>query len=134
MALSKVGGGSQVGDGNIAEVQLFSQGDVASGFTSAATFTAANLTAGILSVTPGSNPIAYTLPTVAALETALVNVHNGSSFDFSVINLASATNVADMTTATGWTLVGAVGISAASSGTFRARKTGDSAWSLYRLA
>lgn len=134
MALSSIGGGYQVGDGNNNEVKLTSQGDIASGFTSAATFTAANVATGILSVTPGSNPIAYTLPTVADLEAALVNVHVGSALDFSIINLASSTNVANVTTNTGWTLVGAVGVSAASSGRFRARKTGASAWSLYRLS
>lgn len=133
MALPKIGGGRQFGDGNVNEMVLGSQGDIASGFTTAATFTAANIATGILSVTPGSNPIAYTLPTVADLEAALVNVHTGSAFDFSVINLASATNVANLTANTGWSSVGALGVAAASTGQFRARKTGDSAWTVYRI-
>lgn len=133
MAFPSIGGGRQLGDGNTNEVVLGTQGAPASGFASAATFTAAQLVTGILSATPGANPIAYTLPTVADLETLLVNAKIDSSIDFSLINLASATNVANITTNTGWTLIGAVGVAAVSTGRFRARKTGDNAWSLYRI-
>ena len=130
MALAKIGGGYQVGDGNV-EVKLGVQGDITSGLTSAVTLTAAQLGTGIISATPGS-ALNYTLPTVADLEAALVNVHTNSSFDFSVINL-SASYVGTLATATGWTLVGAMGVAVSSSSLFRARKTGDAAWTLYRI-
>jgi hypothetical protein len=35
---------------------------------------------------------------------------------------------------TGWTIVGAAAVAAATSGQFRARKTGDGAWTAYRIA
>ena len=37
-------------------------------------------------------------------------------------------------TATGWTLVGTMAVTEGTSGHFRARKTGDSAWTCYRIS
>jgi hypothetical protein len=37
-------------------------------------------------------------------------------------------------TATGWTLVGAMAVTEGTSGHFRARKTGDGSWTLYRIS
>ena len=131
MALSSSGGGYQVGDGNVTEVKLFTQGDITSGLTSAVTLTSAQLATGIISATPGS-ALSYTLPLVTDLEALLVNAGNNASFDFTVINLSGA-NIGTVATNTGWTLVGAMGVAVSSSGRFRARKTGTAAWTLYRL-
>ena len=131
MALSSSGGGYQIGDGNVTEVKLFTQGDITSGLTSAVTLTSAQLATGIISATPGS-ALSYTLPLVTDLEALLVNAGNNASFDFVVINLSGA-NIGTVATNTGWTLVGAMGVAVSSSGRFRARKTGTAAWTLYRL-
>ena len=131
MALSSSGGGYQVGDGNVTEVKLFTQGDITSGLTSAVTLTSAQLATGIISATPGS-ALSYTLPLVTDLEALLVNAGNNASFDFTVINLSGA-NIGTVATNTGWTLVGAMGVAVSSSGRFRARKTGTAAWTLYRV-
>lgn len=131
MALSSSGGGYQIGDGNVSEVKLFTQGDITSGLTSAVTLTSAQLATGIISATPGS-ALSYTLPLVTDLEALLVNAGNNASFDFVVINLSGA-NIGTVATNTGWTLVGAMGVAVSSSGRFRARKVGTAAWTLYRL-
>ena len=131
MALSSSGGGYQIGDGNVSEVKLFTQGDITSGLTSAVTLTSAQLATGIISATPGS-ALSYTLPLVTDLEALLVNATNNASFDFVVINLSGA-NIGTVATNTGWTLVGAMGVAVSSSGRFRARKVGTAAWTLYRL-
>ena len=131
MALSSSGGGYQVGDGNVTEVKLFTQGDITSGLTSAVTLTSAQLATGIISATPGS-ALSYTLPLVTDLEALLVNAGNNASFDFVVINLSGA-NIGTVATNTGWTLVGAMGVAVSSSGRFRARKVGTAAWTLYRV-
>mgnify|MGYP003646597082 CR=1 FL=1 len=136
MPISNIGGGSQVGDGNLAEVTLYPVPAPATA-TATATLTAAQITNGILLGSPGSSAAAYTLPTCAVLDAALANAKIGSSFDFSVLNVdGSGSGVITMTTNTGWTLVGLMTI-VATAGTaqvFRARKTGDAAWSLYRFA
>ena len=136
MTISNIGGGSQIGDGNLNEVVLAA---VPAPVTAAgdATLSVAQLTNGILLGSPGSSAAAYTLPTCATLDAALGNAKVGSSFDFSVINVnGSGSGVITVTTNTGWTLVGLMTV-VATAGTaqgFRARKTGDATWSLYRVA
>lgn len=138
MALPSVGGGQQIGDGNIAEVKLGTQPAPATA-TSTATLTIAQLVTGILLGSPGSSAAAYTLPTVAQTEALLVNAKVDSSFDFSVTNVdGSGSGVITMTGggSTGWTVVGlaTIAATAGTTGAFRARKTGVGAWSLYRLS
>ncbi len=136
MAISNIGGGSQIGDGNLNEVVLAA---VPAPVTAAgdATLTVAQLTNGIILGSPGTSAAAYTLPTCALLDAALGNAKVGSSFDFSVINVnGSSSGVITVTTATGWTLVGLMTV-VATAGTaqaFRARKTGDATWTLYRVS
>ena len=136
MAISNIGGGSQVGDGNLAEITLYPVAAPATA-TATATLSVAQLTNGILLGSPGSSAAAYTLPTCAVLDAALGNAKVGSSFDFSVINVdGSGSGVITVTTNTGWSLVGLMTV-VATAGTaqgFRARKTGDATWSLYRVA
>tara|TARA_R110000868_G_scaffold294619_1_gene555127 strand:+ start:553 stop:951 length:399 start_codon:yes stop_codon:yes gene_type:complete len=132
MPIPSVGGGYQFGDGNINEVDIFPQGDITSGLTSAVTLTAAQVATGIISATPGS-ALNYTLPLAADMDTLFSNAKPSSAFDFTVINL-SASNIGTIATNTGWTLVGGMGVAVSYSGRFRARKTGTGTWTLYRLS
>ena len=141
MALPNGSGGYQVGDGNTGEIQFVAQPTPTSIAAGAATLTAAQLATRIILGSPGSSAAAYTLPTAALMDAAFSSMPNNSSFDFTVINVdGSSSGVITMTTATGWTIgtSGSLGLMtvAATAGTsvsFRARKTGDAAWSMYRL-
>ena len=134
MPIGTIGGGYQVGDGNLAEVALNVLPAPVTA-TATANLTVAQLTNGIILGSPGASAASYTLPTVAALEAALGNAKVGSSFPISVINVdGSGSGVITLVTNTGWSLVGLMTV-AATAGTaqlFRARKSGDGAWVLYR--
>jgi hypothetical protein len=134
MALPNGAGGYQLGDGNLSEVQINVQAAPATA-TDTATLTVAQITNGLILATPTA-AAAYTLPTVALVEATVSSAKNNSSFDFTVVNLATADYDITMTTATGWTITGGgvMVIQQASSAQFRARKTGDGTWQLYRLA
>ena len=130
MAIPNGAGGYQVGDGNISEVDIYTQGAPVAK-TAAATLTAAELTNGIITYTGAA--VNLTLPTVADLEVLVSSAKVNSCFDFSIIN-TGATNAATVVVGTGWTLVGVAAVSAVTSATWRARKTGDGTWTAYRLA
>lgn len=135
MALPSVGGGRQVGDGNLNEVVLTTSPAPAT-FTADATVTVADILSGIISCNKGSDAAtALTLPTVADLEAQLVNAKVGSCFDVAVLNVASGSSAdVTVTTNTGWTLSGLMVVQNASSAAFRARKTGTGTWSLYAVS
>jgi len=136
MALPNGAGGYQLGDGNLSEVDLQIQAAPVS-LTTGVTLTAAQVTNGIILGNPGTSAVSYQLPTCADLDTLVSSSKPNSSFDFSVINVdGSSSGVITLTTNTGWTLVGLMTV-VATAGTaqaFRARKTGDGTWTLYRLA
>jgi len=129
MALSSVGGGYQFTDGNVSEAALIVQGTPATA-TAAATLTVAQLLSGL--VVCSSTPGTQTLPTVALLEATLTNGKVDSGFEVSFVNTAASTLT--IAVGTGWTLVGTVTALTLTSALFRARKTGDGAWTLYRIA
>ncbi len=136
MALPNGAGGYQVGDGNLNEVTLGTQAAPPTA-TVTATLTVAQITGGILLGSPGSSAAAYTLPTGASLDSTVSSAKVNSSFDFSVCNVdGSSSGVITMTAGTGWTIVGlaTIAATAGTTGRFRARKTGDGTWTLYRLA
>ena len=137
MALPNGSGGYQLGDGNINEVD-FTVIPAPVTATATATLTAAQVLNGIVLGSPGSSAASYTLPTVADLEVAMPSATKpGVSFDMSVINVdGSGSGVITLVTNTGWTLVGLMTVvaTAGTAQTFRARKTGDTTWSLYRVA
>ena len=141
MALPNGSGGYQIGDGNTGEILFVAQPTPTSIAAGNAQLTAAQLATKILLGSPGTSAAAYTLPTAALTDAAFPSMPNNSSFDFTVINVdGSSSGVITMTTATGWTIgtSGSQGLMtvAATAGTsisFRARKTGDAAWSLYRI-
>tara|TARA_R110000868_G_scaffold394819_1_gene666243 strand:+ start:21 stop:434 length:414 start_codon:yes stop_codon:yes gene_type:complete len=137
MALPNGSGGYQIGDGNINEVD-FTVVPAPATATATATLTAAQVLNSLILGSPGSSAASYTLPTVADLEVAMPSATKaGVSFDFSVVNVdGSGSGVITLVTNTGWTLVGLMTV-VATAGTaqaFRARKSGDGAWSLYRIA
>jgi hypothetical protein len=136
MALPNGAGGYQFGDGNLSEVDLVIQAAPVA-LTTGVTLTAAQVTNGIILGSPGASAVSYQLPTCADLDTLVSSAKTNSSFDFSVINVDGNTSgVITLTTNTGWTLVGLMTV-VATAGTaqaFRARKTGDGTWTLYRLA
>ena len=134
MALPNGAGGYQLGDGNQSE-SVMGYAAAPATATDTATLTAAQVLNGIILSTPTA-AAAYTLPTVADLEAALSSANVGSTVDFVVVNLASSNYDITMTTNTGWTVTGGgvVVVQEASSAQFRARKTGDGTWQLYRIA
>jgi hypothetical protein len=134
MAIPSVGGGFQVGIGST-ETQLYPQGAPAT-FTTSATVTAANLLTGIVVCDRGADAAtALTLPTCANLDAAIANARADASFDFTVINIGDgADEDVTVTTNTGWTLVGLMVVQNLTSRTYRARKTGTAAWTLYALS
>ena len=130
MAIPNGSGGYQVGDGNLAEVNMSVQATPVAK-TAAAVLTAAELTNGIVTYTGAVANI--TLPTVALTEALVSSAKVNSSFDFSILNIGG-TNTATVVAGTGWTLVGVVTVLALVSSTWRAVKTGEGTWSAYRLA
>jgi len=130
-------GGYQIGAGNSDE-GLFTITPSPATLTTGATLTATQVLTGLILGSPTGTASSYQLPTVAVLEAGLPSgVKTGVTFDFSVINVdGTGSGVITLTTNTGWTLVGLMTI-AATAGTaqaFRARKTGATTWSLYRIA
>jgi hypothetical protein len=75
------------------------------------------------------------------MDAAFPSVPVNAAFDFNIINAdGSGSGVITMTAGTGWTIgtSGSQGLMtiaavAGTSAAFRARKTGDLAWSLYRV-
>jgi len=136
MALPNGAGGYQLGDGNLTEAVLGIQAAPVA-LTTGVTLTTAQLTNGIILGSPGASAVSYQLPTCASLDTDVSSAKPNSSFDFSVINVDGNTSgVITLTTNTGWTLVGLMTVvaTAGTAQTFRARKTGDVTWTLYRIA
>jgi hypothetical protein len=132
MALPNGAGGYQVGDGNVGEAQLFVQG-APTALTAAATATAAQIANGLFTFNGTAGNL--TLPTVADLEAGISSAAKvNAAFDFYVINIDAGTDDVTVATATGWTLVGAMAVTEGTSGHFRARKTGDGSWTLYRIS
>lgn len=128
MALPNGAGGYQIGDGNLTEVNLGVQAAVTSK-AAAATLTAAELTNGIIQYTGASASL--TLPTVTDLEALVSSAKNNSSFEVNFINTGAGTLT--IAAGTGWTLVGTATSATLTSAAWRARKTGDLAWTFYRV-
>lgn len=110
--------------------------------TAAATMTTANLLAGIITSNPaGGIAVNYQLPLATDLDAALPQSVANSCFDFTLVSISTvAAEDATITTNTGWSLVGGMVVASnaaatdKSAGQFRARKTADGAWTLYRIS
>lgn len=125
------GGGYQIGTGNASEAQLTVQG-APTALTGAATATVAQLVNGLFTFNGTAGNL--TLPTVAELEAGIPNATRVDiAFDFHIINIDATTDDVTVAAGTGWTLVGNMVVIEATSGRFRARKTGVGTWTLYRI-
>ena len=133
MAIPSVGGGYQVGDGNLNEVTLGDQGTVATA-TATATLTVAQITAGILSANPSTSAASYTLPTGTLIDATLTNAKVGSTFDLIIVNLGTGSGDITIVTGTGITLVGSVTVTDGTSAQVRFVRTGDATYTMYRIA
>jgi len=135
MALPNGAGGYQVGAGNRSEPLMgaFAAPQTA---TSTATLTAAQITGGMLVANPSTSAATYTLPTAALIDAAVPNATVGSTFDLNVVNVGTSSGTVTLATATGLTDGGNafVAVAITSSAAFRFRKTGDAAWSVYKIA
>ena len=133
MALPSVGGGFQIGDGNRNEIFLGEMSDPQTA-TATATLTAAQITGSLLVANPSTSAASYTLPTAASVDSVLTNAKIGSTFDLSIINLGTSSGALTIVAGTGWTLVGSATVAVTSSAQFLAYKTGDAAYTLYRVS
>jgi hypothetical protein len=76
---------------------------------------------------------AFTTPTGAELAAGVADEVVGTSFEFTIVNLAAATHAITLTAgASGVTIVGAAAVSAATSGTFVGVVTAADTVSIYR--
>jgi hypothetical protein len=131
MALPNGSGGYQVGDGNLTQIS-FSNLTIPTALTATATLTVNDLAAGLVIYTSASTGN-LTLPTAALTDAAFSSAKVGSSFELALI--ATSTGVPTIVVGTGWSLAGTSGAGVASKSVlFRAVKTGDAAYSLYRVA
>ncbi len=134
MAFPVSGGGYQVGDGNESGVLFYVQ-PAPVAFTTDPAATPAQLAGIAMFIGTPAGAINFTLPTVAALETAYQAMGEkvNTAFEFIIINTA-AQNIT-VTTNTGWTVTGGGSMVVNNaSARFQARKTGPGAWQLYRIA
>ena len=135
MAIPNVGGGYQVGDGNLNEIRLgYSAAPQTA--TSTATLTAAQILGSVLVANPSTSAATYTLPPAAAIDTALNNAKVGSTFDLSIVNIGTSSGTVTLSMGTGVTDGGnaAVAVAITSSAMFRFRKTADGAYTVYKIA
>ena len=135
MALPNGAGGYQVGDGNLNEVILGYEATPLTA-TSTATLSAAQVTGGLLVANPGTSAATYTLPTAALIDGTVSSAKVGSTFDLSIVNIGTSSGAVTLATATGITDGGNafVAVAVTSSALFRFRKTGDAAWTVYKVA
>ena len=134
MALPNGAGGYQLGDGNRNEVRMGYGADPQTA-TSTATLTAAQITGGILVANPSTSAATYTLPAATDIDNAVSSATVGSTFDLSIVNIGTASGTVTLSMGTGVTNGGnaAVAVAITSSALFRFRKTGDGAWSVYKI-
>lgn len=134
MALPNGSGGYQVGDGNLAEATLGVLGTVTDYAGASGTIAVADLEKGVFTVDSGGTSAGtYSLAAAADVDDEISSAKVGSTFDFFVVNLGD--NAANDVTfsGTGWTIVGSAVVGDGTSAHFRARKSGDAAWTAYRL-
>ena len=135
MALAQVGGGYQLGDGNVNEIRLGASAAPQTA-TSTATLTAAQILGNMLVANPSTSAATYTLPTASAIDTALGNAKVGSTFDLFIVNTGTSSGTVTLSMGTGITDGGnaAVAIAITSSALFRFRKTDAGAYTVYKTA
>jgi hypothetical protein len=126
-------GGYQVGDGNLGEVTL-GVSVIPTAYTAAATLTTANLAGGIVVYTSGS-AADLALPAVTGVSGVNADISSAKvNSSFEVALVATGAGVPTLTVGTGWTLVGSGAGVASKSVLFRAVKTSETTYNLYRIA
>lgn len=136
IGLPSVGGGRQLGDGNLNEMTIGTMPDPQAA-TTTATLTVAQVTGGMLVASPGTSAATYTFPTAAALDAALANIKVGSTFNLVIVNLGTSSGALTLTMGTGVTLVGSGSVAITSSAQLRFRRTGTNdtaAFVAYRIS
>jgi hypothetical protein len=133
MSLPNGAGGYQVGDGNLNQALLGVQA-IPVAYTGAATLTPLDLEQGLIVFTSGSGAN-LALPAVTGatgVEARVSSAKVGSCFDFAL--LSTGAGAGTLTAGTGWTLVGSGAGEAAKAVGFRAVKTSETTYTLYRIA
>lgn len=99
------------------------------------TATVADLLVGIITVTSAS-AVAATLPTGTLTDAGLAagTAPSDAAFEWSLINLGSASGAVTMTAGTGHTYVGNATVAISTSARFRTRKTAANTFVTYRVA
>ena len=140
MALPNSGGGYQNTDGNTNEIVMGVQAAPQTA-TATATLTAAQITGGLLVGNPSTSAASYTLPTATLIDAVFTNAKVNSTFELKIINLGTSSGLITVVVGTGITAVGnlIVAITGSAAGVggaaqFMFRKTGDAAYTLYRIA
>ena len=135
MALPNGAGGYQVGDGNLNEL-VIGYSAAPQTATATATLTAAQVTGGFLVANPSTSAATYTLPTAAAIDAVVTSAKVGSTFTLNIINIGTSSGTVTLAAGTGITDGGnaLVAVAVTSSAQFLFRKTGDAAWSVYKVA
>jgi len=142
MAIPNGAGGYQLGDGNLGEISFYNSNAPVALTGASVTITAADLATGVCTMDSGGTDAGtYVFPTGALLDAAFPSLKVGSTFDCAFINIGdNAANDVTFTAGTGNTLVGndviqdALTKTSNTSGVFRFRKTGDAAYSIYRIS
>lgn len=98
------------------------------------TVTAATLFGGLVTSTQ-SGAVTFTLPLGSAMDTAKpTGVANADGFEWSLINLGSASGAATVTASSGHTVVGNAVVAITTTGRFLTKKTATNTWITYRLS
>jgi len=98
----------------------------------AQTLTAAQLLESKLFTCTPTAARTFTTATAAQLLAALTDEATGTSFEFTIVNLAGATHAITLAGGTDVTIVGAAGVAAATSGTFVGVVQSDNTVKVYR--
>jgi hypothetical protein len=127
------GGGYQIGDGNTAELYLGVQTTPVTA-TGSTTLTTIQVNGGLMVANPSTTAATYVTPTGAQLDAALANAKTDSTFELRVVNIGTGSGAITLSAGTGVTIVGSATIAVTSSAQLLWRRTGDSAWTVYRTA
>ena len=101
--------------------------------TASATLLIADLLTGIVTST-SATAVALTLPTGTLSDGGFAAIANDQSFDWSVINLGSASGAVTMTAGTAHTYVGNATVAINTSARFTSRRTAATTWVTYRIS
>ena len=135
MALPNGAGGYQVGAGNRQETIMGSMAAPQTA-TATATLSAQQIVNQMLVANPSTSAATYTLPTAALIDDAVPNATIGSTFDLNLVNIGTSSGAVTLATATGLSDGGNafVAVAITTSAMFRFRKTGDAAYTVYKIA